>query len=161
MAFLASQQGIRRTAAFDVDSLGSTRPIEFEVVSPADSEGMFDVLTYEKGAAVVRMLEQWLGADAFRTATGVHAAAVIKAIHRGDDDLADRVYSGVPAGWFGKQQAIEIGFMSGESNVVYWLESRGIEAEKGLVDHIFGLAKKTDHILSDGEIQAAIAAYRA
>ena len=58
--------GLSRTAAFDVDSLASTRPIEFEVVSPADSEGMFDVLTYEKGAAVVRMLEQWLGAENFR-----------------------------------------------------------------------------------------------
>ena len=58
--------GLSRTAAFDVDSLGATRPIEFEVVSPADSEGMFDVITYEKGAAVVRMLEQWLGADDFR-----------------------------------------------------------------------------------------------
>jgi puromycin-sensitive aminopeptidase len=58
--------GLSRTAAFDVDSLASTRPIEFEVISPADCEGMFDVLTYEKGAAVVRMLEQWLGADNFR-----------------------------------------------------------------------------------------------
>lgn len=58
--------GLSRTAAFDVDSLASTRPIEFEVISPSDCEGMFDVLTYEKGAAVVRMLEQWLGADAFR-----------------------------------------------------------------------------------------------
>ena len=61
-----SDFGLFRTAAFDVDSLGSTRPIEFEVVSPADSEGMFDVLTYEKGAAVVRMLEQWVGPEAFR-----------------------------------------------------------------------------------------------
>lgn len=102
-----------------------------------------------------------VGDDAFRTATGVHAAAVIKAIHRGDGDLADRVYSGVPAGWFGKQQSIEIGFMSGESNVVYWLESRGIAADKGLVDHIFGLAKRTDHILTDAEVHAAIDAYRA
>lgn len=102
-----------------------------------------------------------VGDDAFRTATGVHAAAVIKALGMGDDALADRVYSGVPAGWFGKHQAIEIGFMSGESNVVYWLESRKIKAEEGLVKHIFGLAKKTDHILSDAEIHAAIEAYRA
>jgi 2-isopropylmalate synthase len=102
-----------------------------------------------------------VGDDAFRTATGVHAAAVIKAINRGDDELADRVYSGVPAGWFGKQQAIEIGFMSGESNVVFWLKSRGIEALPGLVDHIFGLAKRTDHILTDAEVHAAIDAFRA
>ncbi|MDQ4149684.1 MAG: M1 family metallopeptidase [Actinomycetota bacterium] len=58
--------GISRTAAFDVDSLESTRPIEFEVVSPKDAEGMFDILTYEKGAAVLRMLEQFLGEDDFR-----------------------------------------------------------------------------------------------
>ncbi|MBI2704206.1 MAG: M1 family metallopeptidase [Actinobacteria bacterium] len=58
--------GLSRTAAFDVDSLQTTRPIEFEVVSPDDAEGMFDILTYEKGAAVVRMLEQYLGADEFR-----------------------------------------------------------------------------------------------
>ncbi len=102
-----------------------------------------------------------VGEDAFRTATGVHAAAVIKAIHKGDDGLADRIYSGVPAGWFGKQQAIEIGFMSGESNVVYWLKSRGIEAEEGLVKHLFGLAKRTDHILTDDEVHAAIDDYRA
>ena len=101
-----------------------------------------------------------VGADAFRTATGVHAAAVIKAINKGDDALADRVYSGVPAGWFGKHQAIEIGFMSGESNVVYWLKSRKIEPEEGLVKHIFGIAKGTDHILSDAEVHAAIEAYR-
>ena len=102
-----------------------------------------------------------VGDDAFRTATGVHAAAVIKAIRRGDSDLADRIYSGVPAGWFGKEQAIEIGFMSGESNVVYWLKSRGIEPEERLVEHLFSIAKQTDHILSDSEVHAAIADFRA
>jgi 2-isopropylmalate synthase len=102
-----------------------------------------------------------VGDDAFRTATGVHAAAVIKAIKKGDVDLADRIYSGVPAGWFGKSQAIEIGFMSGESNVVYWLQSRGIEPVDALVKHVFELAKTTDHILADAEIHAAIAAWRA
>lgn len=101
-----------------------------------------------------------VGDDAFRTATGVHAAAVIKAIKTGDTEIADRIYSGVPAGWFGKEQTIEIGFMSGESNVVYWLQSRGIEIEEGLVKHIFGLAKRTDHILSDDEVHAAISEYR-
>jgi 2-isopropylmalate synthase len=102
-----------------------------------------------------------VGDDAFRTATGVHAAAVIKAIRKGDNDLADRVYSGVPAGWFGKHQAIEIGFMSGESNVIYWLQSRGIEPDGGLVKHLFELAKRTDHILADAEVHAAIADFRA
>ncbi|MDH5521897.1 MAG: M1 family metallopeptidase, partial [Acidimicrobiia bacterium] len=58
--------GLSRSAAFGTDSLSTTRPIEYEVVSPTDAEGMFDVLTYEKGAAVVRMLEQYLGEDRFR-----------------------------------------------------------------------------------------------
>ena len=102
-----------------------------------------------------------VGDDAFRTATGVHAAAVIKAIKRGDASLADRIYSGVPAGWFGKEQAIEIGFMSGESNVVYWLKSRGIEPEERLVEHLFSIAKQTDHILTDSEVHAAISDFRA
>lgn len=102
-----------------------------------------------------------VGEDAFRTATGVHAAAVIKAINKGDRELADRVYSGVPANWFGKQQSIEVGFMSGESNVRYWLESRGIAVEDGLVKHVFAAAKATDHILSDDEIMRAIEAYGA
>ncbi|PRQ03569.1 2-isopropylmalate synthase [Enhygromyxa salina] len=100
-----------------------------------------------------------VGEDAFRTATGVHAAAVIKAINKGDDELADRIYSGVPANWFGRQQRIEIGFMSGESNVRYWLHSRGISADEGLVKHLFGVAKATDHILSDDEVHAAIESY--
>src|SRR4249920_3975742 len=68
------------------------------------------------------------GSDAFRTATGVHAAAIINAEKKGHAWLADRIYSGVPAGMFGKEQEIEIGFMSGESNVVYWLQKRKIEA---------------------------------
>jgi 2-isopropylmalate synthase len=101
-----------------------------------------------------------VGDDAFRTATGVHAAAVIKAIKKGDEGLADRIYSGVPAGLFGKEQAIEIGFMSGESNVIYWLTSRGIEATDGLVQHVFDVAKATDHILTDKEVYAAIESYR-
>jgi len=62
--------GLMKTAAYDTDALASTRPIEFEVVSPADAEGMYDILTYEKGAAIVRMLEQYLGEEAFRA--GVH-----------------------------------------------------------------------------------------
>ncbi|MCA9682288.1 MAG: 2-isopropylmalate synthase [Myxococcales bacterium] len=97
-----------------------------------------------------------VGEDAFRTATGVHAAAVIKAIKKGDNDLADRIYSGVPANWFGKQQRIEIGFMSGESNVRFWLQSRGIEAKDELVKQVFAKAKATDHILSDEEVMQVV-----
>ena len=58
--------GVDRDAALQIDGLHSTRPIEYEVVSPDDTRGMFDLLTYEKGGSVLRMLEQYLGADTFR-----------------------------------------------------------------------------------------------
>ncbi|MCC7429343.1 2-isopropylmalate synthase [bacterium] len=93
-----------------------------------------------------------IGHDAFRTGTGVHAAAVIKAINKGDHWLADRVYSGVPAELFGLHQIIEIGPMSGESNVIFWLEKRGIKPEKELVKGLFALAKASNHVLTDEEI---------
>lgn len=97
-----------------------------------------------------------MGRDAFRTATGVHAAAIIKAQNKGDDWLADRVYSGVPAGMVGLRQIIEIGFMSGVSNIVYWLKVRGIEPHKDIVDEIFRIAKQHNRILSDEEIEEII-----
>jgi isopropylmalate/homocitrate/citramalate synthase len=96
------------------------------------------------------------GSDAFRTATGVHAAAIIKAENKGDAWLADRIYSGVPAGMFGKQQAIEIGHYSGESNVVYWLKKRGYEPTRELVTAVLGAAKGGDHVLGDDEVVAVI-----
>ena len=55
-----------RSSAFEVDALHSTRSIEYPVASPDDAAGMFDTLTYTKGAAVLRMLEQYLGAERFR-----------------------------------------------------------------------------------------------
>ncbi|MFQ5869335.1 MAG: LeuA family protein [Candidatus Zixiibacteriota bacterium] len=100
-----------------------------------------------------------VGKDAFRTGTGVHAAAVIKAERKGHAWLADRVYSGVPAGMFGMEQIIEIGPMSGESNVIYWLERRGYKPKPELVQKIFDTAKKSDHTLTDLEIYEIIEAY--
>ena len=97
-----------------------------------------------------------VGRDAFRTATGVHAAAIIKAEAKGDAWLADRIYSGVPAGMFGKKQEICVGYMSGASNVNYWLRQHKIEASKELVDAILARAKGTDHILTDEEILAVV-----
>lgn len=94
-----------------------------------------------------------MGSDAFRTGTGVHAAAVIKALRKGDRALADRVYSAVPASVLGRDQRIEVGPMSGESNVVYWLESRGIEATRARVDRIFAAAKGSDRLLSEAELR--------
>lgn len=92
------------------------------------------------------------GQDAFRTATGVHAAAIIKAKKKGEDWLADRVYSGVPAGMVGSRQQIEVGFMSGVSNVVYWLHEHHIEPSDHLVEEIFRAAKERNRILTDAEI---------
>lgn len=100
------------------------------------------------------------GSDAFRTGTGVHAAAVIKATKRGEAWLADRVYSSVPAGWFGRRQEIEIGHQSGESNVRFWLGQRGIEPDDALVKAIFDRAKTINALLSEAEILAIIAASR-
>jgi 2-isopropylmalate synthase len=93
-----------------------------------------------------------VGKDAFRTGTGVHAAAIIKARHKGDDWLADRVYSGVPAAMVGRRQKIEVGPMSGESNVVYWLSDHGVEGTPELVAAIFQAAKTSDRVLTDDEI---------
>jgi 2-isopropylmalate synthase len=99
-----------------------------------------------------------VGRDAFRTATGVHAAAIIKAERKGDAWLADRIYSGVPAGMFGKEQQIEIGHYSGESNVVYWLKRRGHEPRPELVAAVLAAAKRGNRVLTDEEVDAVIAA---
>ncbi len=96
------------------------------------------------------------GDDAFRTATGVHAAAIIKAEKKGDAWLADRIYSGVPAGMFGKEQAIEVGHYSGESNVIYWLKKRGIEPTPEVVARVLQTAKAGNRVLADDEILAVV-----
>ncbi|HEY4183099.1 MAG TPA: LeuA family protein [Kofleriaceae bacterium] len=101
------------------------------------------------------------GEDAFRTATGVHAAAIIKAEKKGDSWLADRIYSGVPAGMFGKEQQIEVGHYSGESNVVYYLKKRGHEPTPELVAAVLGAAKRGNRVLTDDEITAVIKEHRA
>jgi 2-isopropylmalate synthase len=97
-----------------------------------------------------------MGEDAFRTATGVHAAAVIKAFKKNDPELVDAVYSGVPASLVGREQSIEIGPMSGRSNVVYWLERRGLEASDERVDRIFTRAKSAGGVLTEAEVRAAL-----
>ena len=94
------------------------------------------------------------GRDAFRTGTGVHAAAIIKAKRKGSEWLADRVYSGVPAGLFGLEQTIEVGPMCGLSNVVYWLSVHGYPEEELLAKEIFAQAKSSNRILTDDELHA-------
>ncbi len=98
-----------------------------------------------------------IGRDAFRTATGVHAAAIIKAFKKNDAMLANTVYSGVPSHLFGLEQVIEIGPLSGRSNVIYWLEKRGIPATEELVGRIFDAAKKATRILTEEELLALCA----
>jgi isopropylmalate/homocitrate/citramalate synthase len=98
-----------------------------------------------------------VGHDAFRTGTGVHAAAIIKAEEKGDAWLADRIYSAIPASMVGRRQLIEIGPMSGLSNVKYWLREHGHDpADEELSGRIFRAAKKTDHTLTQGELEELI-----
>ncbi len=92
------------------------------------------------------------GGDAFRTATGVHAAAVIKAFKKNDVELANTVYSGVPAHYFGLEQIIDIGPMSGKSNVIFWLERNGITPTDEIVERIFAKAKQSAATLTKDEI---------
>ena len=95
-----------------------------------------------------------VGRDAFRTATGVHAAAVIKAARKQDRDLVDAVYSGVPAALVGREQEVDVGPMSGRSNVIFWLEKRGLTASDDAIDRIFAKAKASDVVLTEEEIRA-------
>ena len=95
------------------------------------------------------------GIDAFETGTGVHAAAIIKAERRGDAFLADRIYSGVPAGMFGLEQVIRVGPMSGKSNVAWVLEKHGVEATDERIQDVLALAKQTPRLLTDEEVLAA------
>ncbi|HVL69917.1 MAG TPA: LeuA family protein [Vicinamibacterales bacterium] len=97
-----------------------------------------------------------VGRDAFRTATGVHAAAVIKAFRKNDVALVDAVYSGVPASLVGREQEIEVGPMSGKSNVVFWLERRGLPADEAIVERIFARAKASPCVLTEDEIRETL-----
>ncbi len=84
------------------------------------------------------------------------AAAVIKSYRKGDRHLADLVYSGVPAGLFGLEQVIEIGPMSGKSNVIYWLEKRGIEPSEERVNRVYEHAKQASAVLEEKEIMQLV-----
>jgi 2-isopropylmalate synthase len=99
-----------------------------------------------------------VGEDAFRTATGVHASAVIKAYKKNDVELANAVYSGVPSQMFGMEQIIDIGPMSGKSNVLFWLERHGIVASDDVVERIYKRAKASDHTLTESEIRECVGA---
>jgi len=95
-----------------------------------------------------------VGRDAFRTTTGVHAAAIMKAGLAGDEDIVDLIYSAVPARWLGRHQEIEIGPMSGSSNVRAWLAAHGRPEDRALLERILAAAKRSDHTLSEEELQS-------
>ena len=101
-----------------------------------------------------------IGSDSFRTATGVHAAAVMKAFRKGDRALMDAVYAAVPASLVGRRQEIEVGPMSGRSNVIFWLESRGLPATDDIVDRVFAAAKASNRTLTHEQVQAIVDAAR-
>ena len=97
-----------------------------------------------------------IGSDAFRTATGVHAAAVVKAFRKNDRALMDAVYAAVPASLVGRQQEIEVGPMSGRSNVIFWLESRGLPSTDDVVDRVFAAAKASNRTLTHEQVQSIV-----
>lgn len=97
-----------------------------------------------------------IGKDAFETSTGVHAAAVLKALRTGDTWLANRIYSGVPADELGREQEITVGPMSGRANAVAWLTKRGHACDDETVNRILAAAKVSDHVLSEGEVLALL-----
>jgi 2-isopropylmalate synthase len=97
-----------------------------------------------------------IGRDAFRTATGVHAAAVVKAWKKGDRALMDAVYSAIPASLVGREQEIDVGPMSGRSNVIFWLEKRGITPTEQIIDRVFRRAKSSATVLTEKEILEAV-----
>ncbi|MFW6012393.1 MAG: LeuA family protein, partial [bacterium] len=121
-----------------------------------DLSGLADYCRYVAQVTGVPLPDNYpvVGRDAFRTGTGVHAAAIIKARAKGDHWLADLVYSSVPASLVGRRQEIEIGPMCGESNVVFWLRERGIEPEGPLVQAIFARAKSAERVLEAREVLA-------
>ncbi len=134
--------------------------INFKLMGEVDN----DLTALVEWCEVVSQATKWpiprsypvMGVDAFRTATGVHAAAVIKAQRKGERWLADRIYSGVPAGEFGKRQTIEIGHMSGLSNVVFWLEVNEVAPQRGLAEYILQEAKQRNRVLEDNEVHDLI-----
>jgi len=98
-----------------------------------------------------------VGRDAFRTATGVHARAIQKASLRGESEVADLVYSSIPAALLGRSQEICMGACSGHANARHWLYQHGIELSTEETERLLAFAKSSDHVLSDQELFAWLA----
>jgi 2-isopropylmalate synthase len=127
-----------------------------------DLSQLGDYVRFVSNAVRIPLPDQYpvFGRDAFRTGTGVHAAAIIKAKKKGSEWLADRVYSGVPAGMFGLEQIIEVGPMCGLSNVIFWLASHGYPQDETLAKEMFALAKSTNRVLTDEELHSCAAKWQ-
>jgi 2-isopropylmalate synthase len=127
-----------------------------------DLTALAEYVPYVSKVTRVPFADQYpvFGGDAFRTATGVHAAAIVKAHDKGAEWLADRVYSAVPAAWFGLKQIIEIGPMSGLSNVIYWLTANALPTDEALANKIFEKAKAASRVLTDEELTEAVKEWR-
>ncbi len=106
----------------------------------------------EKCGAPIPFNYPVVGADSFRTSTGVHAAAIVKALAKGDDWLTDCVYCGVPARMIGRSQKIEVGPMSGEHNVRYYLREHDIQEHPVFVENILKAAKRSNRLLAEEDI---------
>ncbi len=130
--------------------LGWARPDLSKLMEYAEHAGRITGVPIAPGAPVV-------GRDAFRTSTGVHASAIVKAARKGDEDLVDLVYSSVPASWLGRQQEIEVGPMSGASNIRSWLVAHGYADEPAALGRILAAAKGADRTLTDEELHSLVA----
>jgi 2-isopropylmalate synthase len=171
-ALIAVEEGIDRvhgTAGGIGERVGNTAMelilLNLKLAGALDHQDLTNLIRYCEVASKatgmpVPVNYPLVGADAFRTSTGVHAAAIIKAHAKGDAWLADRIYSGVPAGMFGRSQEIEIGPMSGASNVQHWLRAHSVEPDAGLVQEILRQAKNTNQILAADAVLATVKAYR-
>ena len=162
-ALMAGANCVHATAIGIGERVGNTQMDQMLVnlklmsVSPWDRQELTQLKEYchaVAGATGVPIPANYpvLGEDAFRTATGVHAAAVIKAYKKNDTELANAIYSGVPAHYFGLEQVIDIGPMSGKSNILFWLEKHGVSASDELVERIYRRAKASNRLLTEAEI---------
>ncbi len=167
-ALIAGADCVHATALGIGERVGNTQMDQMLVnlklmgVSPWDEQDLTKLKRYCEAVSVATGIPipanyPVVGGDAFRTATGVHAAAVIKAYKKNDIELANTVYSGVPSHYFGLDQVIDIGPMSGKSNVLFWLERRGLPQSDDVVERIYKRAKASDHTLSEVEIMACVA----
>ncbi|HEX9110584.1 MAG TPA: LeuA family protein [Terriglobales bacterium] len=168
-ALVAGANCVHATALGLGERVGNTQMDQMLVnlklmgISPWDQQDLTKLKRYCQAVSVATGVPipanyPVVGDDAFRTATGVHAAAVIKAYKKKDIELANTVYSGVPSHVFGLEQVIDIGPMSGKSNVYFWLERRGLPVTDGVVERIFKRAKSSDHTLTEAEILECVQA---